>query len=145
MSAQHTPMPLQIVDSLVYRLTDEDGINADEIFVTMWNKSLNSEERAEGARRVLACLNAVSGVSTELLEKFTMAGIDNVIQQNAHLERQRDELLAALKDSLETLENENETLHGAIRDTIWHTEHETLFDFMGEAIAKAEASNAQKG
>jgi hypothetical protein len=57
------------------------------------------------------------------------------------LEQQRDELLAALKASRETLERVNGITgsNKVIIDTIWHTPYETLFDFMDEAIAKAEA------
>lgn len=62
--------PLQIVDSLIYRISDADGINTDEINVTMWGASRNLSVRAEGARRVLACVNACAGIDTDELESL---------------------------------------------------------------------------
>lgn len=46
--------PLQIVDNLIYRL--ENGINCDEINVSMWNGSRGSGERAAGAKIIISRL-----------------------------------------------------------------------------------------
>jgi hypothetical protein len=43
--------------------------------------------------------------------------------------------LDALEQTLETLDNENSKPGGAIADTIWHSEHETLFDYLTSTIA----------
>ena len=48
-------------------------------------------------RRAKACVNALAGVPTEWVEKFSIAGSDNVAQENARLTKQRDELLSALE------------------------------------------------
>ena len=42
--------------------------------------------------------------------------------------------LDALEQTLETLDNENSKPGGAIADTIWHSEHETLFDYLTSTI-----------
>jgi hypothetical protein len=42
--------------------------------------------------------------------------------------------LFALEQTLETLDNENSKPGGAIADTIWHSEHETLFDYLTSTI-----------
>jgi hypothetical protein len=42
--------------------------------------------------------------------------------------------LEALEQTLETLDNENSKPGGAIADTIWHSEHETLFDYLTSTI-----------
>ena len=57
--------------------------------------------------------------------------IDEVERNRAAI----DELVGVLKASRETLERANE-FGGPIADTIWHTGHETLFDFMDAAITK---------
>lgn len=69
------------------------------------------------------------------------AALTTTSEGNARLIVQRDELLEVLKNSRATLERANEK-YGAIRDTIWHTQHETLFDFMDAAITKEEERNA---
>jgi hypothetical protein len=42
--------------------------------------------------------------------------------------------LEALEQTLQTLDDENAKPGGAIADTIWHSEHETLFDYLGSEI-----------
>lgn len=42
--------------------------------------------------------------------------------------------LQALEATLETLDNANSDPGGPIADTIWHTEYETLFDYLAERI-----------
>ena len=54
-------------------------------------------ESDANARRIVACVNALAGVPTEWLEKFSVDGSENVAQENARLTKQRDELLEALQ------------------------------------------------
>ena len=55
------------------------------------------------------------------------------------LQVERLDLLEALKKSLEALKIANDIGDGPIHDTIWMPSGtETLFDYMGSAIAKAE-------
>lgn len=62
-----------------------------------------------------------------------------IAQRIAELTEQRDELLAAVKDAREALQFANDSPGGGISDTIWMMHRpETLFDFLDEAIAKAE-------
>lgn len=69
---------------------------------------------------------------------------DDVDAAITYLMAERDDLLAALKETKATLERENcgegasET--PSICDTIWHSKYETLFDFIDAAIEKAELS-----
>jgi hypothetical protein len=42
--------------------------------------------------------------------------------------------LEALEQTLQTLDDENAKPGGAIADTIWHSEHETLFDYLKSEI-----------
>lgn len=57
------------------------------------------------------------------------------------LQEERDMLLAAMKDSRETLQRVNDQQgYSLICDTIWHTPTETLFDFMDCAIAACQES-----
>jgi hypothetical protein len=58
----------------------------------------NKDARRYAMRRIVACVNALSGVPTDWLENYTAGNVENVIQENARLTLQRDELLAALKD-----------------------------------------------
>jgi hypothetical protein len=55
--------------------------------------------------------------------------------------------LEALEQTLQTLDDENAKPGGAIADTIWHSEHETLFDYLGSeitAIKKVVAEHAMQ-
>jgi type II secretory pathway component GspD/PulD (secretin) len=51
--------------------------------------------------------------------------------------------LEALKQTLQTLDDENAKPGGAIADTIWHSEHETLFDYLGSEITALKEALAQ--
>jgi len=49
----------------------------------------------EDARRIVACVNACAGIKTEMLEAMP-SGPASLVPMYAELEKQRDELLAAL-------------------------------------------------
>lgn len=72
--------------------------NEDPVYVEDSNGiHIASFQSEEAASRAIACVNACVGIDTELLEIIadndkTLAGVV------AHTEKQRDELLAALKD-----------------------------------------------
>jgi hypothetical protein len=95
MSEQHKE-PMQIDGSLVYRLTAPDGCNCDEINVSMWQGSRKDADRAEGARRVMACLDACAKIRTDLLK--TGVGVFQILQGVAG---ERDQLQAALSATVE--------------------------------------------
>jgi hypothetical protein len=118
-----TKQPLQIVDSLVYRL--RDGENVDEINVTMWEGRRLSINREEGARRVKACMNACAGFETDALEQLpaneTILSRLQEWQLNCmNAERQRDELLAICKSVVENGIGGNDVR--AMRDAIAKSE-----------------------
>ena len=56
------------------------------------------------ARRIVSCVNACTGIPTEILEHATDFGAA-VIQTIQSVRKQRDELLAALNESLECVED----------------------------------------
>jgi hypothetical protein len=49
---------------------------------------------------------------------------------------ERDALFISLRDVRNTLHRENAAPNGPIRDTIWHTKYETLFDFLDAAMKR---------
>ena len=51
--------------------------------------------------------------------------------------------LEALEQTLQTLDDENAKPRGAIADTIWHSEHETLFDYLGSEITAIKDALAE--
>lgn len=55
---------------------------------------LSYAEAKANARRIVACVNALQGVSTEHLEKY---GLPDFAEKISALQQQRDQLLAALK------------------------------------------------
>ena len=102
----HTPeQPLQIVDSLIYRLSDDDGINTDEINVTMWEASRSLDVRAEGARRVLACVNACAGIPNGNLEAGGV--LDTLLREREQLDADNASLRAALQTQAEEAAKHN--------------------------------------
>lgn len=55
------------------------------------------EERKEAARRIVACVNACAGIPTDQLESGEARYVRNELADIYALEKQRDELLAALE------------------------------------------------
>lgn len=56
----------------------------------------------EDARRIVACVNACAGIPTELIEQGGFAAVP--VATHREVKQQRDELLAALKESQEFME-----------------------------------------
>lgn len=134
MNKLHTKEPWHVGDtkngaSFIY---GEDGWAIAECLQTKGSREAN-------ARRIVACVNRCAGISNELLETSTDLATAFMSAENARLMQKNNELLFALKRSRATLEHENNKQTGAIRDTIWYSSCETLFDFMDSAIADAEA------
>lgn len=85
---------------------------------------VDGEFSEANARRIVACVNACAGLETEIIER----NVGNVWK----LIRQRDELLAALKEVTECIESQTNGKGGiAIEEAL---------DDANEAIAKAEQS-----
>ena len=74
----------------------------------------------EDARRIVACLNALAGVSTEHLEQY---GLPDFAQKISDLAQQRDKLLAALEKC---------------RDMVGHPDN---VDFINAAIAEMKGQS----
>lgn len=102
---KHTPEPWFIGRSRITSLNvcciDSDG---NEAIVASPN--FNFSNHHEIARRIVACVNACAGMETEHLENQSMLGetlLDrfNLLKSEAgKLTKQRDQLLASLKDLL---------------------------------------------
>lgn len=93
--------------------------------------------KLQDARRIVACVNACAGIMTADLEHGGQGCLSNH-DAWAGMKTQRDDLLAAMKAARLSLQRANDGYDEIITDTIWHTNHETLFDFMDAAIANAE-------
>jgi hypothetical protein len=58
----------------------------------------------EDARRIVACVNACAGIPTEQLEQsHRNHAVTHLVEEIARLTKQRDELVKALKDLMNTL------------------------------------------
>jgi hypothetical protein len=56
-----------------------------------------------------------------------------------------DKAVIALRNVLATLKRENERPSGPIRDTIWHGDAETLFDYIESALEEIDSKPAPTG
>jgi hypothetical protein len=52
------------------------------------------------------------------------------------LQAQNEKLLGDLKAIKKTLHRENDNKNSAIQDTIWHTDHQTLFDYIDASLGE---------
>ena len=93
------------------------------------------DETEANARRIVACVNACAGYSTDALE----SGISVVrtaqknMEARALAEAQRDELAAALRGFVDS------TLYGAAHDARRAHEFRPLFDAARSALAKVQS------
>ena len=107
MSQQHTPEPWRVfshswsntsvlADGFDHAICGLDINHATE-------ESQESDEALMGAnaRRIVACVNACAGLTTEILEHSGV--VRDLIGQNASLTKQRDELMKALEHQCEVL------------------------------------------
>ena len=94
---KHTPEPWR---SEGLTILDADG----HIIFRMDVSFYLPEERKDAARRIVACVNACAGFSTETLELIaSVGGMQHKMTATAAVASQRDELLAALDVALENL------------------------------------------
>lgn len=93
--------------------------------------------RGENARRIVACVNACAGISTEDLEESAMSILQHMEDQYGErlesLKQQHNELLAALKAVLKVSDETGE-------DDEYSPEWQSAIENMRAAIAKAEAN-----
>lgn len=90
---QHTPEPWAWFET-------EDGAAscvAEGMAVARCNVHDPFGQDAINARRIAACVNACAGISTEDLEHTKDQGLIRTIRRRVKTEKQRDELLAALR------------------------------------------------
>ena len=151
--SEHTPGRLEVLDDRRISVTLPpliEGCGYTSHCVAM---AYGGDERVNShanARRLAASWNACDGFETDLLENIVMTG--GTLKSRFALRTQEEreskaesdslravnaELLEALEKSLAALEKANKEEFGPISDTIWFSEYETLFDFMGAAIASA--------
>jgi len=87
-------------------------MSGDEfVTVALSGSTVDLGRDKSNARRIVACVNALQGVPTEVLEQSVKCGITDVSRGNLFssrmkLQRQRDKLLAALKDAQHIINNE---------------------------------------
>ena len=87
-------------DQLI-KIRASNGANIARLWIDVDDKHFSDEQR-ENARRIVACVNACRGLSTDELEqKGLVAAVGNELLVADQL---RDELLAALTLSLEQME-----------------------------------------
>lgn len=85
------------------------------------------------ARRIVACVNALEGIPTELIEQGGFAAVP--IATHREVKQQRDELLAALKEAIDAVR----VFHGPEG---WETyrEHSPEMKRWSDIIARVEDS-----
>lgn len=137
--SQHTKEPWHTgahKDLIVY---DKDGHAIASAMVFHYEHQ--SSEATANARRIVACVNACAGYSTEALEDAKgVAEASNRLQRKlAGLEAQRDELLAALKCAESFISNLRvpQNTHEA---SIQLSQGLEVLSLIHEAIAKAVQS-----
>ena len=125
-----------------YVIRDADGeyvthLSASSLFCTQEEHLALLARTEKNARSIVACVNACTGIDTESLEADGYG--DNwaeIAQHRIALMEQRDELLAALRSAVETIE----WMHGCSSPA--SDEVEEAIREGNAAIAKAEAVQA---
>lgn len=99
MTRQHTPEPWRVAAKALVRLDSAYLIEAVENHDFKYGATLAATSQQD-ARRIVACVNACTGLPTEWLEKNALTDCTS----SHKLIKQRDDLLAALEDAVETIE-----------------------------------------
>lgn len=118
------PHPVEI--NSIVPVNIEEGELVEDICT--FDHSNNHEQNAANARRIVACVNACAGISTEVLEA-PGPGIETakqIVKENELLTAQRDSLLSALR-----------ALYGWQRAEVEHFGATTPDDFIIEMVEKA--------
>lgn len=114
--AKHTPEPWIIVPqsdgsamiALEFETDKQMNPKGLRLIAHVLARGNTLEQDEANARRIMACVNAAEGISTEALEAskdFAAAGIATV----KSVEAQRDELAEALREAIRRLEESLET------------------------------------
>lgn len=114
MNAQHTPGRLKVADdnSLGSIVAKDDTAIGHTFQVSAQDQLNGSPIRKANARRLVACWNACEGLTTEHLENIDMLGetlagrFAAFHASERELMDTRDDLLAALKSVMETMDDE---------------------------------------
>ena len=105
MSEQHTPTPWFVsrITSSKLDIIDNEGFHIARCSADKIGKGNSIVANAvPNSRRIVACVNACDGFSSEVLENVTLLGdtilsrFENQSETFSKIEQQRDELLAAL-------------------------------------------------
>ncbi len=100
MSEQHTPTPCRLPKSALEEYLSEHQIVVDTdrgYPKVLFTGNGNIYEQAKiDARRIVACVNACEGIDTDFLERTHSKGHASGIAKHMRLEKERNELLAAL-------------------------------------------------
>lgn len=139
---KHTPEPWSIgrYDEISASTSDNFGGRINLVGVsTPITAGPDMDEAKANARRIVACVNACAGINTENLEqnKPLLSGLRSLNDRIRNAERQRDQLLAALKEARRWL-NGDSWRNGNLSERKCWEEFTTLID---ETIAAAEGGN----
>lgn len=100
----HTPGPWALDRHGVIRggkpIEYVNGASIPQVALATGNDGISDDERLANAERIVACVNACEGLTTEELRLFAMLP-DGLAGTVARVTAQRDELLAALRAVLE--------------------------------------------
>lgn len=106
---QHTPEPWRVRtigdDCFITAATEPGMAYGPEIMGDDYTGYGDAERKKADARRIVACVNACAGISTENLE--ALVGTSILARANRHFDtaiKQRDELLDALEEASTSLE-----------------------------------------
>ena len=126
--SEHTKEPWKYIEVI-----GGCSVYAGQIQILSYMYSPDAENRAN-ARRIVACVNACAGITIEALEGDKIIWVSE--SDHSHLERQRDELLAAAKEYASHYLMDEKDDPSLCFDDQQHKLIVALFD----AIAKAEAT-----
>lgn len=117
--SQHTPEPWVVNGSHIESENEHGWVNDGWIIA-----DLSGSQIEANARRIVACVNACAGASTEVLEKGAIHDWALLMTQ---LESQNAELLVTLRSIAESYPTteEGETLAGIARDALTKMEGTT--------------------
>lgn len=132
------PKAIHLAETLEDLLHDWTCANEAAAELRNQHEEINQLKLAEvGAQEAFG----VVVISKQHLESECRIKQSTIFSQQAvivSMRQQRDELLAAMKETREALRFANDSPGGGISDTIWMFHRpETLFDFMDAAIEKA--------
>lgn len=121
MSAQHTPGPLTVRengDANSYAM-----LTADHKWLAvnlLHNGEVMVQQQRENMRRLATCWNACEQMSTASIEELvTLGGVPALIVYGDELRRERNEMLAALKEAIEREHNPFEPNNQSDRHKRW--------------------------